>query len=102
MNGRLSQEDRARQMDEQLKRNDAQVINKFLTEAEYAELRQHYKQNFEEIAQLIAREGDRISIESIFNIPNEVPRHILSDDFLFVVQVNQTIRRGSLRGDMII
>ena len=43
MNGRLSQEDRARQMDEQLKRNDAQVINKFLTEAEYAELRQHYK-----------------------------------------------------------
>ena len=102
MNGRLSQEDRARQMDEQLKRNDAQVINKFLTEAEYAEWRQHDKQNFEEIAQWIAREGDRISIESIFNIPNEVPQHILSDDFLFVVQVNQAIKRGSLREDMIL
>lgn len=101
MDGRLSKEDRARQMAEQLKRNDAQVINKLLSEAQYGELRQHYKQNFEEITQLIERDGDRISIESIFNIPNSVPRHILSDDFLFVMQVNQAISRGSLTEDMI-
>lgn len=101
MNGRLSKEDRARQMAEQLKRNDAQVINELLSDGQYAELRQHYKQNFEEIAQLIERDGYRISIESIFNIPNNVPRHILSDKFLFVMQLNQAISRGSLTEDMI-
>lgn len=101
MNGRLSKEDRARQMAEQLKRNDAQVINKLLSEDQYTELRQHYKQNFGEIAQLIERDGDRISIESIFNIPNNVPQHILSDEFLFIMQVNQAISRGSLTEDMI-
>lgn len=102
MNGRLSKEDRARQMAEQLKRNDAQVINKLLSEDDYAELRQHYKENFHIIAQLIEREGVRTSIESIFAIPNTVPKHIQSDEFLFILQLNEAISRGSLTEDMIL
>lgn len=88
-------------MAEQLKRNDMQVINKFISDPQYIELRLHYKENFDVIAQLVARDGDRTSIESIFNIPNDVPQHILSDEFLFIVQINQAISRGSLTEDMI-
>lgn len=98
---RMTKEERARQMAEQLKRNDMQVIDKLFTSAEYNELRQFYKANFGIISKLIEQEGCRTSIENIFNIPNDVPQNILSDEFLFIVQINEAISRGALTEELI-
>lgn len=87
------------EFEKQLKFDDERVVNELLHDPDKAKLRDFYEARFDEINVLITNcRNTRIVIEDICNLEQEMQPHLM-ENFLFVKQVNDTIKNGVLTKD---
>lgn len=80
---------------EQLERDLRYSINKFLTDEEYSDIKDLYKNNFDAIVLYINKLGVKLAIEDIANIEPMLSGKIISN-LLLLKEINTAIKEYKL------
>lgn len=94
---------RQQEFEEQLQRNNQQVVDDLLNDQQWSILRDFYKNHFDEIEELLRiRRNSRMVIEDFYSLEPALKPFLNanSDGFLFAYQVNEAIKGGYLTQDM--
>jgi hypothetical protein len=79
----------------QLKRNLKSYIDEFNNKSEYADIRELYKNNFDEIVLFIKRSNPKLAVEDIAAIDGRLREKIITS-ILLVKEINRAIDQQEL------
>lgn len=80
----------------QLDNNLRQSITAFLTDPDYVDIKNLYRENFDTIYSYIKKFGHQLSIENIANIDKSISQKI-SNEILLLKQINRAIADNQLK-----
>ena len=96
----MTREERDRQFQEQLERNQATVVNQLLNDPQYVNLRKFYEYHFDEVEVLLRAQGVRQVQESMCALEPYLKQEI-AENVLFLAEVHNAIKNGIFTKDML-
>lgn len=89
----MTQEERYKQTQQQLRRNEEYIKRQLLEDEKYSYLKKVYANHFDEITEILIHQSSRTGIEDIMALEPSV--FIGGNyEFLFMMQVNNAIKSG--------
>lgn len=95
----MSKDNREQELQAQVERNNKRVVDELLNNDQYCDLRDFYKNHFDEIAAKLDGQNVRQVIEDFWTMEPSL-KTVFNDYFLFVSQVNKAMKDGFLSKDM--
>lgn len=84
------------EFEKQLEENLQSDIKKFLTDNDFSEIKELYKNNFDKIKNLIKKFGTKSAVEDISNLDTSLSSKI-SNNILFLKEINHAISTKKLK-----
>ncbi len=95
----MSKDSKEREFQAQLERDNKRVVDELLNDGQCSDLRDFYKNHFDEIEANLDGQNVRQVIEDFWKIEPSL-KSVIDDNFLFVTQVNKAMKDGFLSKDM--
>lgn len=96
----MTREERERQFQEQLVRNQTNTVNQLLNDPQYADLRKFYEYHYDEVEALLRTKGVRLVQESMWSMEPYL-KQVIDENMAFLSEINNAIKNGIFTKNML-
>lgn len=96
----MTREERDRQFQEQLYRNQATAVNQLLNDPQYADLRKFYEYHYDEVEALLRTQGVRQVQEAMWAMEPYL-KQVIDENMSFLSEINNAIKNGIFKRNIL-